>query len=164
MWSRRWLGARCRRWERFEAGGFSTFFLSVVISATVHAWDIAKERVRGWLDTVHEYLSYYSMLFLAEDVAEPVPQHFFARITTFIAGLRVSSAIVRPVILDSIIETLPFSLRWTCADNFEDSYPYRGVHMTDTFKRRRGRPFGSLEAVRSRLRPAYFTRLLQSDG
>ncbi len=36
--------------------------------------------------------------------------------------------------------------------------------MNGTFKRRRRSPFGSLEAVRSRLRSANLTRLLQSDG
>ncbi len=54
--------------------------------------------------------------------------------------------------LDSIFDTVPFSLRRACAFSFQDSHPYRRVDMTDAFKRRRRRPFGSLEAVRIRLR------------
>ncbi len=84
--------------------------------------------------------------------------------TTFAAGLRVSSAIVRPVILDSIFDTVPFSLRRACADSFQASHPYRRVDMTDAFKSRRRRPFGSLEAVRIRSRSAFLDQLLQSSG
>ncbi len=79
----------------------------------------------------------------------------FAGMTTSNVGLRTSSAIVRPVFLDSTIETVLFSFRRACADSFKASHPYNKVDMTDAFKSRKWRPFGSLEAVRSRVRSAY---------
>ncbi len=70
------------------------------------------------------------------------------------AGLQASSAIVRAVILDRIFDTVLFCLRRACADSFQASHSYRRVDVTDAFKSRRRRPFGSLEAVRSGLRSA----------
>ncbi len=86
-----------------------------------------------------------------------------ARITASSVGSRVSSPIVRSVIPDRIPDTAPLSSRRICAVNFHYSHPYRRVDMTDAFRKRRRRPFGSLEAVRSRLSRRIWTRRSQSD-
>ncbi len=94
-------------------------------------------------------------------VAEPVPPPVPCPHCASSVGSRASSAIVRPLILDSISDTTPFSFRTTCADNFQDSHPYRKVDMAHEFIRRRRRPFVcSLEAVRSRLRSACLDQAL----
>ncbi len=46
--------------------------------------------------------------------------------------LWASSAILRPVILDSIFDAVPFTLRRSCTDSFQASHPYRRVDMTNT--------------------------------
>ncbi len=50
-----------------------------------------------------------------------------ARMTTSSVGLRASSTIVRPAILDRIFVTVSFSLCRACADSFQASHPYRRV-------------------------------------
>lgn len=78
-----------------------------------------------------------------------------ARINRSSVGLRTSSAIDRPVILESIFYTVPFILHLKCLVGFQTSHPYRNFEMTEAFRKRMRRPFRSLECVRVCLKSAY---------
>ncbi len=72
----------------------------------------------------------------------------------FSGGVRASSAKLRPVLLESILDTVVLSLRCTWFVIFPD-YPRSSVVITDAFNHRNRSLPGSLGVVRIRLRYLY---------
>ncbi len=80
----------------------------------------------GFLKHCHEYLP-YNPLFLQATPGDSrrrmwssqFPRRSCARITLFSVCLRASSAIDRPVILESILDKVPFILSLTCIVSFK---------------------------------------------
>ncbi len=140
-----------------NAWGFSTFPSHLLFQLPLHYVCLGRRRraSQGRPDIVHIYLSYYLVLFETEYVSNTLPPSVSCRITTFSVCLPASSAIERPVILDSILDTVPLSLHLICAEVFQDSHPCRMVGTVDAFEAQIQRPFGILEAVRRRFRSLY---------
>ncbi len=74
--------------------------------------------------------------------------HLLSRafITTIIVGFRASSWMVLPVIVTSILDAAPLSLRSTFSVIFQDSQPYSRVDITEAWNRRSLRLFDTLDA------------------
>ncbi len=66
----------------------------------------------------------------------PSQLHLLSRafITTFTVGFRASSLMTLPVIVASIFDAVPFSLRSTFSVVFQDSQPYSMVDTTEVEK------------------------------
>ncbi len=88
------------------------------------------------------------MILEARNIAEPVPPPVPRPYCDVQRLFSYSSAMVRPLILNNIFETVPFRSRFTCTDIFPDWHSYRRADMTDAFRMRRLSRFGSLEAFK----------------